>query len=73
MQMRRALNHRPRPGGDHTGMETLHIIADWAWKESWNRAFWPSLAITLAAALDGCTRGPSITAMLLANLSTFLG
>lgn len=50
-------------------METLHTFAETAWRESWNRAFWPSLAITVAAALDGCTRGPSITAMVLANLS----
>ena len=51
-------------------MDTLHTFAEAAWRESWNRAFWPSLAITVAAALDGCTRGPSITAMVLANLST---
>jgi hypothetical protein len=51
-------------------METLHTITDAAWRESWNRAFWPSLLITVAAALDGCTRGPSITAMLLANVSS---
>lgn len=51
-------------------METLHHIAEATWRESWNRAFWPSLLITVAAALDGCTRGPSITAMLLANLSS---
>jgi hypothetical protein len=72
MDSRCALNPRVRPRGDHGGMETLHSLADWAWRESWNRAFWPSLAITLAAALDGCTRGPSITAMVLANLSYFL-
>lgn len=54
-------------------MDTLHTLAETAWRESWNRAFWPSLAITLAAAMDGCTRGPSITAMVLANLSWFLG
>lgn len=53
-------------------MEKLHAIAEATWRESWNRAFWPSLAITLAAALDGCTRGPSITAMVLTNLSSFL-
>jgi hypothetical protein len=46
-------------------METLHTIADWAWKESWNRAFWPSLALLVVASLDQCTRGPSLTAMAL--------
>jgi hypothetical protein len=46
-------------------METLHIIADKAWRESWNRAMWPSLVLSLAIALDQCTRGPSITAMVL--------
>ena len=51
-------------------MTTLHSIAEAAWRESWNRAFWPSLLITVAAALDGCTRGPSITGMVLANLSS---
>ena len=53
-------------------MDTLRTLSEAAWRESWNRAFWPSLAITVAAALDGCTRGPSITAMVLANLSWFL-
>jgi hypothetical protein len=49
-------------------MEMLRTFTEAAWRESWNRAFWPSLAITVAAALDGCTRGPSLTAMVLANL-----
>jgi hypothetical protein len=53
-------------------METLRTLTEAAWRESWNRAFWPSLLITVAAALDGCTRGPSITAMVLTNLSTLL-
>jgi hypothetical protein len=46
-------------------METLRIIADKAWRESWNRAVWPSLVLTIAVSLDQCTRGPSITAMIL--------
>ena len=53
-------------------MDILRTLADAAWRESWNRAFWPSLAITVAAALDGCTRGPSITAMVLTNLPYLL-
>ena len=65
MESGRALNHRPRPGSDHVCMETLRTIADWAWKESWNRAFWPSLALVVVASLDQCTRGPSLTAMML--------
>jgi len=53
---------------DHDAMETLHTIAGMLWRESWNRAFWPSLALTVAASLDQCTRGPSITAMVLTAL-----
>jgi hypothetical protein len=65
MDSGRALNHRAPRGGDHVFMETLRTIADWAWKESWNRAFWPSLALMVVASLDQCTRGPSLTAMAL--------
>ncbi|HEX2546141.1 MAG TPA: hypothetical protein VHL79_14775 [Ramlibacter sp.] len=54
-------------------MDSLCTFTEAAWRESWNRAFWPSLAITVAAALDGCTRGPSITAMVLANVGWLLG
>jgi hypothetical protein len=46
-------------------MGTLRTIAASAWRESWNRAFWPSLLLSLAVAADQCTRGPSLTAMLL--------
>lgn len=46
-------------------MGTLRSIAETAWRESWNRAFWPSLVLSIAVAADQCTRGPSITAMLL--------
>ena len=60
-----ALNHKPRRGRDHVSMETLRIITDRAWRESWNRAFWPSLALMVVASLDQCTRGPSLTAMAL--------
>jgi hypothetical protein len=49
-------------------MESLHTIAGMLWRESWNRAFWPSLALTVAASLDQCTRGPSITALVLTAL-----
>lgn len=49
-------------------MQTLRTIADTAWRESWNRAVWPSLVLTVAIALDQCTRGPSITAMIITQL-----
>jgi hypothetical protein len=39
-----------------------------AWRESWNRAFWPSLALSLLVALDSYTRGPSISGMVLTFL-----
>jgi hypothetical protein len=45
-------------------MGTLRTIAESAWRESWNRALWPSLALSVVVALDQCTRGPSLTAML---------
>jgi hypothetical protein len=48
-------------------METLQNIAEIAWRESWNRAVWPSLVLSIAVALDQCTRGPSITAMILTH------
>ena len=48
-------------------METLRIITEKAWRESWNRALWPSLVLSIAVALDQCTRGPSITAMLITH------
>jgi hypothetical protein len=65
METRCGLNHRTRPGQHHDCMETVRTIADKAWRESWNRAVWPSLVLTLAVSLDQCTRGPSITAMIL--------
>ena len=46
-------------------MGTLRSFAETAWRESWNRAFWPSLALSIAVALDQCTRGPSLTAMII--------
>jgi hypothetical protein len=46
-------------------METVRTLTDALWRESWNRALWPSLALTMAASLDQCTRGPSLTAMML--------
>ena len=63
--MRSGPSYRPPPESDHVCMETLRIITDRAWKESWNRAFWPSLALMIVASLDQCTRGPSLTAMAL--------
>jgi len=65
MDSRPGLNHGPRPAKHHVFMETLHTFAEAAWRESWNRAVWPSLVLSLAIALDQCTRGPSITAMIL--------
>ena len=50
------------------GMERLRAIPHDLWRESWNRAFWPSLALSIAASLDQCTRGPSLTALLLTAL-----
>ena len=59
------------PGSKHHGcMETVRTIAENAWRESWNRAVWPSLVLSIAVALDQCTRGPSITAMI---ITRFLG
>jgi hypothetical protein len=49
-------------------MDSLRTLTDYLWRESWNRAFWPSLALAVVASLDQCTRGPSITAMLLTAL-----
>jgi len=46
-------------------MGVLRSIAETAWRESWNRAVWPSLALSVAVALDQCTRGPSLTAMII--------
>ena len=66
--MRSGPNHKPRRDQHHVGMETLRIIADKAWRESWNRAVWPSLVLSIAVSLDQCTRGPSITAMVLTSL-----
>ena len=65
MQTGPGLNHRSIPRPHHGGMETVRTIAERAWRESWNRAVWPSLVLTIAVSLDQCTRGPSITAMIL--------
>ena len=48
-------------------METLRTFTETAWRESWNRAVWPSLVLSIAVALDQCTRGPSITAMVITH------
>ena len=63
--MRSGPNGRGPGAQHHCCMETLHNIAETAWRESWNRALWPSLVLSIAVALDQCTRGPSITAMIL--------
>ena len=65
MATRCGLSHRTRGRHHHGAMETVRTIADRAWRESWNRAVWPSLVLTLAVTLDQCTRGPSLTAMIL--------
>jgi len=49
-------------------METLHTHAVNAASAAWTRAFWPSVVLTVAIALDQFTRGPSITGMILTNL-----
>ena len=49
-------------------MDRLHAITQDLWRESWNRAFWPSLALSIVASLGQCTRGPSLAAMLLTAL-----
>lgn len=63
--MRSGPSYRTRVAQHHECMETVRTIAENAWRESWNRAVWPSLVLTLAVTLDQCTRGPSITAMIL--------
>lgn len=67
-RLRLAPNDAGRPARHHVGMGTLHTIAASAWRESWNRAFWPSLALSLLIAMDGYTRGPSISGMVLSFL-----
>lgn len=61
-------NDRARGAGDHVFMGTLRTIAEMAWRESWNRAFWPSLALSIIMTLDNYTRGPSISGMVLTFL-----
>jgi hypothetical protein len=59
------------PGAKHIkGMGTLRSITTTAWRESWNRAFWPSLALSIIVTLDNYTRGPSISGMVLTYLVT---
>ena len=57
-----------RSAQHHVCMDSLRTLTDYLWRESWNRAFWPSLALTVVASLDQCTRGPSLTAMVLTAL-----
>lgn len=49
-------------------METLRTVTVNTCRAAWMRALWPSLVLTVAIALDQCTRGPSITAMILTQL-----
>jgi hypothetical protein len=68
--MRTPPSDRGLAGTDHRCMGTLRTIAETAWRESWNRAFWPSLALSLIVTMDNYTRGPSISGMLLTYLFT---
>jgi hypothetical protein len=49
-------------------MGTLQTITAAAWRESWNRAFWPSLALSILVTMDGYTRGPSVSGLVLTYL-----
>ena len=49
-------------------METIRAVTVNTARAAWMRAVWPSLVLTVAIALDQCTRGPSITAMVLTRL-----
>jgi hypothetical protein len=49
-------------------METLRIHTVNTARAAWTRAVLPSLVLSVAIALDQCTRGPSITAMVLTRL-----
>jgi hypothetical protein len=50
-------------------MDSLRTFTTNTTRAALMRALWPSLVLTVAVALDQCTRGPSITAML---ITTFL-
>ena len=49
-------------------MDTFCTHAVNAYRAAWMRALWPSLVLSVAIALDQCTRGPSIPAMVLTQL-----
>lgn len=49
-------------------METLRTVTVNTCRAAWTRALWPSLVLSVVIALDQCTRGPSITAMVLTRL-----
>jgi hypothetical protein len=49
-------------------METIRAVTVNTARAAWMRAVWPSLVLTIAIALDQCTRGPSITAMIITQL-----
>ena len=51
-----------------SAMETLRTVTVNTYRAAWMRALWPSLVLTVAIAADQCTRGPSITAMVLTRL-----
>lgn len=68
MPMRRRPNDRARAARDHLSMDTLCTFTVNTYHAAWTRALWPSLVLTVAVAMDQCTRGPSITAMVLTAL-----
>jgi hypothetical protein len=49
-------------------METIRAFTVNTARAAWMRAVWPSLVLTVAIALDQCTRGPSVTAMVVTQL-----
>lgn len=49
-------------------METLRNRTVDTARTAWMRALWPSMVLSVAIALDQCTRGPSITAMIITQL-----
>jgi hypothetical protein len=46
-------------------MDSIRTLTVNTAHEALTRALWPSIVLSVAVALDQCTRGPSITAMLI--------
>lgn len=63
--MRHPLNDAGPLPGDHAVMETLRLITRSPEPAEWAKAFWPTVALAVAAMLDQSTRGPSVAGMLL--------